>query len=592
MTRDELINLYAARKKSYQDQIQVVSKHSLLISWIRVAAVLIILLLIYISFTYTIFWWTVLPAAVGYAVLVSRHEKLKAKKTLLQNLVLINDAEIRAQQGDHAAFADGTEFIDAHHPYAVDLDIFGRGSVFQRFNRTCTEPGKERLAHILAHPLTSKDHIIERQEAVRELGNKLDFRQTFQATGMSSEEKKEDQKLLLSWLNIPSIVYGKNSYKWLLVTAPLFSFIALLIAIVYGRYAPLIIISLAQWGIIGAHAKRVMLFQDYIGSKRYLLEKFSAHLKLLQEQQFEVHVLKELNAESGQAQKQIEILASRSRALDLRLNIFASLLLNSTVLYDLQCVYRLEKWREQNREHLARWLEAVTEADALNSMGGFAFNHPSFVFPEIADTYTLHMEDAGHPLIPADHSVSNSIRMDNSSKIWIVTGANMAGKSTFLRTVGVNSVLALAGSVVCARNMKCPVIEIHTGMRTTDSINENQSYFFAELVRLQKIVTQLKSGKRMLVLLDEILKGTNSEDKLSGSQQLIRKLLNYNCLTIIATHDLALSNMENEFPGQVKNYHFETFTEGDKLRFDYKLKEGVSTGKNATFLMKKMDIID
>lgn len=591
MTSSELIDLYSERKKSYQDQIQKVKSNSIALSWIRVIVALLILLLAYGSFKIPALWWGMPPMVVVYALLVSRYQKLSGQKKILENLVIINESEISAQQNDHSGFGDGTEFLNSQHPYAADLDLFGKGSVFQRFNRTCTEPGNERLAEMLAHPLTSVESIVQRQGAVKELSDKLDFRQAFQAIGMSTEEKKNDQRLLLSWLSIDPIVYGKRSYKMLLVMAPMLSITALLAGLIYGKYAPFIIVCLAQWAIVGIHAKRVMLFQDYVGSKRFLLQKFTAHFTLLQGQQFNSPILQKLNAESHYAKVQIDILASRSRALDLRLNIFASLVFNSTVLYDLQCVYRLEKWREQNKEHLSRWLEAVQEADALNSLGNFKFNHPAFVFPEITEKHLLEAEDAGHPLIASGQMISNTVRMDENSNIWIVTGANMAGKSTFLRTVGINAVLGLTGSVVCAKRMVCPLMEVHTGMRNTDSINENQSYFFAELLRLQQIVLHLKSGKRLLVLLDEILRGTNSADKLTGSQGLIRKLVNYPCMAIIATHDLALSEMEKEYPGQVENYHFETFIRGEELSFDYKLKKGVSTGKNATFLMKKMDII-
>jgi DNA mismatch repair ATPase MutS len=341
---------------------------------------------------------------------------------------------------------------------------------------------------------------------------------------------------------------------------------------------------------MGSHAKRITLLQNYIGSKRYLLEKFAQHFDLLSKENFESTLTIELNRESHEAKTELLLLASRSRALDLRLNLFATLLLNSTMLYDILCVYRLEQWREKNREHLGKWLKAIAEADALNSLASFAYNHPKFVTPEIFEDAELFAEDFGHPLIADENRICSNVEMDKNSNIWIVTGANMAGKSTFLRTVGVNVVLALTGSVVCASKMKCPIIEIYSGMRNTDSISENQSYFFAELLRLQGIIEKMKKGSKLFILLDEILKGTNSIDKLSGSQELVKQLTLYKCLAIIATHDVALGEMEKTY-SSIKNFHFETFIEGDSLSFDYKLKSGVSTGKNATFLMRKMGII-
>lgn len=588
---NELIKLYGERKELFQSRVQTIRSKTADLSWLRVGVAIIILLLLYFSFQWIALWWVTGAVTVCYFLLVSHHEKLNQEKRLYENLQLLNESEIKAQQGDHLFFEDGSEFIDAHHPYSVDLDIFGKGSIFQRFNRTCTETGKERLARILEQPLFSRKEILGRQEAISELSGKIDLRQTFWATGVATKEKKEDQKQLLAWLSTPSILHGKKSYRILLLVAPLVFLAALLGGIVTGKYALFIIVALAQWAIIGMHSKRVTVFQDYIGNKRFLLEKFAAHFKLLHEQKFAADALRQINAQSYEAYQQLQVLASRSRALDLRLNFFANALLNTTVLYELQCVYRLEQWRDKNRDHLAAWLNAVQEADALSSLATFKFNHPRFVFPEIADNPTLIADGLGHPLIPLDHSVTNSIQVDPQTKIWIVTGANMAGKSTFLRTLGVNTVLALTGSVVCATKMICPITGIYTGMRNTDSINDNQSYFFAELLRLQKIMQELRTGKRLIVLLDEILKGTNSIDKLAGSQELLHKLVSYQGFTVIATHDVALSEMEKDYPEKIKNYHFETFIKGDELSFDYKLKPGVSTGKNATFLMKKMGII-
>lgn len=589
MASDKLTDLYTGRKRSFQDRASLVQRQTLFISWIRVVLVLLILVLAYFSFTIVWLWFLTAVTIIVYARLVIYHGRLNYQKTFLQNLVVINEGEMKALQGDYDAFVDGTEFVDGNHPYAVDLDIFSKGSLFQRINRTSTEFGRERLAEILKTPLASAEAIRQRQDAVREVSERLDFRQNFQAIGMTSHEKKEDLKQLLSWLDLPALVYGKRLYQVLLVVFPVLFLTTLLYSIITGVMGPFIIIALVQWGIIGSHAKKVTLFQDYIGSKRYLLEKFADHFRLLQQENFKTAIFSGLALQSKEAQQQLSVLASRSRALDLRLNMFSMLFLNSTVLYDLLCVYRLEQWREQNRQHLAQWLQAIREADALNSLGGYAFNHPDFVFPEITEKEEFYAEQLGHPLIKAGR-VNNDVTVEGPSIVWLVTGANMAGKSTFLRTVGVNTVLALTGQVVCAAKMRCPLVEIYSGMRNTDSINDNQSYFFAELLRLQKIITHLREGKKLLILLDEILKGTNSIDKLTGSEELIKQLITQPCFALVATHDTALGEMEKQY-SQVKNYHFETFINGNELYFDYKLKTGVSTGKNATFLMKKMGII-
>ena len=586
----DLSSLYTNRKNTFEQQARTLEQKEILTSWARVGLIVLVLLTTYFSFNLALIWWIVILLLIGFVYLVKHHEQLKAQLKILQNLVNINAWEVKSQNGDHSNFEDGREFVDSHHPYSFDLDIFGEGSLFQRINRTSTEPGKEKLAYQLANPLTSVDAIIAKQSAVKEVAEKLEFRQNFQAIGLSAPEKKKDQQQILDWLSLPSFVYGKSSFRWMLIVFPLLALFTLLIWIFLSVSAPFIIVTLIQWAIIGSHAKRVTLLQDYIGNKRYLLEKFADHFDLLNKENFRTEITRELNHEGHEAREELLVLASRSRALNLRLNLFAILLLNSTILYDLQCVYKLEQWREKNRDRLAKWLSAIAETDALNSLGSYAFNHPDFSVPEMLHNNELIATELGHPLINVEHRVCNDLHIQKESNIWIVTGANMAGKSTFLRTVGVNVILAHIGSVVCAKKMMCPLTEVRSGMRNTDSINENQSYFFAELLRLQTIIQKLREGKSLLILLDEILKGTNSVDKLAGSEELIKQLASHSCLALVATHDVALADLEKTFD-RVRNFHFETFIKGDELSFDYKLKPGVSTGKNATFLMRKMGII-
>ncbi|HEU5146044.1 MAG TPA: DNA mismatch repair protein MutS, partial [Chryseosolibacter sp.] len=279
-------------------------------------------------------------------------------------------------------------------------------------------------------------------------------------------------------------------------------------------------------------------------------------------------------------------------AFDARLNSMTNLFVNSLLLYDLQCVYRLEKWRSENAGDLMQWIDAVHQTEVLCTLGTFAFNHPNFIFPGINTEQRLSGKSLGHPLIDESIRVVNDVHVDASQSIMIITGANMAGKSTFLRSLGINVVLALAGAPVCAKQFECPFIEIRSGMRTADSLKENQSYFYAELDRLKSIMDELRSGKPLLVLLDEILKGTNSTDKQAGSIALVKQLTAYACLALIATHDLALGDLEKAFPGKVVNYSFEPNIENDQLSFDYKLKRGIAQKMNATFLMEKMGIIN
>ena len=285
------------------------------------------------------------------------------------------------------------------------------------------------------------------------------------------------------------------------------------------------------------------------------------------------------------------MLAKRVSALDARLNSMTSLLMNGLFLYDMQCVLRLEQWREQYAKDLDRWLDVIGTMEMLNSFATYAFNNPKYCNAIISENTSISATEMGHPLLPDQERVVNSIEVGNPHTVLIVTGANMAGKSTFLRTLGINLVFALNGAPVCASQFTCAIVELYTGMRTTDSLMEHESYFYAELQRLKRIVDELKKDKSILVLLDEILKGTNSNDKLAGSIALVNQFLSFHCLAIIATHDLALGNMASEYPSQIKNYHFESNIENDELSFDYLIKPGIAEKMNATFLMKKMGII-
>ena len=277
--------------------------------------------------------------------------------------------------------------------------------------------------------------------------------------------------------------------------------------------------------------------------------------------------------------------------LDTRLNIIIGVALNITFMFDHHIIRLLENWRTTNQEMLDSFFMVPAFFDSVISFSTLHFNHPAFCWPEIQDE-GLEARELGHPLIPPDKRVVNDFISGPEEHIFIITGANMAGKSTFLRTMGVNMILAGAGAPVCSSSFRFEPLSVITGMRTTDSLADSESYFFAELKRLKRIVDMLTKGNKILILLDEILKGTNSTDKHAGSVALVKKFAENNCLALIATHDLTLGNLAGEFPSSVKNQHFESYIRGDELRFDYLLKQGIAKNMNASFLMQKMGIIE
>lgn len=592
MTIPDLHAFYQSRKAAFEEQLLGVSRRIDLVSHARLLTALLFIGAAYIGLTIHAILYAAVAMLLLFVWLIRHHARLFEEKMHLQNLVKLNDAEARAARGDFSKFSTGAQYIDPHHPYTHDLDIFGDGSLFQAVNRCNTLSGEKLFAERLANPLTTPNEIRRHQEAIRDLTRRTDFRQHFQAAGMEAGEQPGDRIQLQAWLSQKPFLYPRKIYAVVLVGLPAVTVASVLAAWFIPVFKTLaIFFAIVQWIIIGLHVRRVNLFHDYISRKKNILQKFAKLLDVLQAESFDTPLLNEIRGAAAEAGAKVRSLASLVSALDARLNSMTMLVMNSLLLYDLQCVYRLERWKALNGVRLNEWLQAVAETEVLCSLGTFAFNHPAYTDAVLHDDRVVDAVGMGHPLLPDDERVDNDIALGKPQRILIITGANMAGKSTFLRTLGTNIVLAQNGAPVCAKSFRCPVIPLLTGMRTADSLKDHQSYFYAELDRLKAMMDKLRTGQPALILLDEILKGTNSTDKQAGSLSLVKQLVQQPCLVIIATHDLALGDLEKIYPADVKNYSFEANIENDQLSFDYKLKKGTAQKMNATFLMKKMGII-
>jgi hypothetical protein len=592
MTRKELLSFYEKRKAEFSSRVKSLSTEINIVSNLRLLAAGLIIATIYFGFSNSNLFYLLIVWVGAFFFLIKKHSKFFDKRSHFENLVRLNSNEIKALQGDYSNFSTGTSFQNAHHPYSYDLDVFGEGSVFQIINRSNTLSGIKKFAQCLTNPLSRKEQIDAQQDSIRELASKIEFRQHFQAAGSEIDEQPKDRQQLLDWIAQPNFLFGKNIYRILLIVIPVIT-VALVIGWMYSNsFRPFAILFAAfQWAFLGFHLKRVNEFHDYISRKKNILQKYAHLLMRLQEETFASTLMKDLHDRSHEAGNKVKSLASLVHALDARLNSMTSIFVNSLLLYDLQCVYRLEKWKAENSTQLVAWLEAVSDTEVICSFGNFAFNNPHFHYPEISDDFSLSATALGHPLIAEGECVTNDFYLGKNPSVAIITGANMAGKSTFLRSLGVNLLLALNGAPVFAKTFQCPIIKLRTGMRTADSLKDHQSYFYAELDRLKGIMDDLRQDIPLLILLDEILKGTNSTDKQTGSIALVKQLLPHPCLAVIATHDLALGELETEFPRQVKNFCFEANIQNDQLSFDYTLKPGIAQKMNATFLMKKMGII-
>jgi len=592
-------DFYTARLSHFTAKINATRKRLKRLAFLRLLIFVstIILVVIATRWNMTVIIAIALAGVTAFLLTLIRYLSLQRQLRKDESLAHINSNELMSLQGNYSMFEDGNEFDDPEHPYAADLDIFGPQGLFQFVNRSATSLGKHQLAGWFSRPLIGAEAISGRQEAVAEMSGKPEFRQEFLATGYQVKEQPSDKDDLLSWVNEPAAFAGKG-FLFFLAGIPVLTFTVLILAITAVISPTWILLYLAvPFGFTGRYLKTITRKYRMLSGKAEILKKYSGLFSWIEKEDFTsrkmVGLKTALHGKSRMPSEATGDLSAILDAFDVRNNILAGFLLNFLFLWDLIQVVRTERWQARYREELPRWLEVLAETDAICSLANFHFNHPGSIFPTINSSGSLlEAKELGHPLIPADHRVNNPAMIPMWKHFTIITGANMAGKSTYLRTVGVNLVLAMAGSAVIAEEMTFQPAGLVTSIRTKDSLQKNESYFYAELKRLKYIIERLQQGEKMLILLDEILKGTNSRDKQSGSIALLEKLLRYHASGFIATHDLALGELEKPYPENISNKSFEVIIENDALVFDYKLKDGVARQMNATFLMKKMGITD
>ncbi len=586
---------YVETRDKYSNLLTAVSGRIKRFAWYRLLA----FLLIFVPFVIIGFTWISAFAALIFLTLffwlIKKNIQLEKQKLQYSALKKISEDELLAFEHSFSHFENGEEFLDTNHYFSYDLDLFGEGSLFQFLNRTSTQSGRQKLAGWLKNPPFQKQVIQKRQQAVKELSDIPEWRLHFLATGQLFSETIQMGNEVKSWSSTQLKLKNTRQIKWLIVVVPLLTLLSVIPAVTGFTNNMLYLMLAVQWFLVFLFRKEVDFYFGFFGKKSELFEKYVQLLHSIEGYDFRSDYLVSLRQKLTQpdsAGKIFNRLKSLVKEFEYRQNIIVGLFLNSIFLWDIRCVYKLWKWHSQNHTKVAEWLEVIAETDALISLGNFANNHPKFVYPEIQEgDFTFKAEKVGHPLLNPKKRVDNDFSINGWSKVMIITGANMAGKSTFLRTIGVNLVIARTGAPVCAGKMTFTPVEIYTNMRTTDSLFKDESYFFAELKRIKGVLDRLENGERIFVVLDEMLKGTNSVDKLNGSKQLIRKLIELNSVSLIATHDLKLSEMESEFPQQVMNKCFEIRIDNDEMVFDYKLSDGVTKTMNATFLMKKMGII-
>jgi hypothetical protein len=567
-------------------------------SWVRLAVFLVgmglAVLLFSLHWLAAVGWLGVFIGA--FYRFMQWHNAVQEAAAHAERLAIINANEAAALEHRFGAFPDGACFLSADHPNALDLDLFGPRSMFQACCRATTSIGQEQLAGYLLQP-AGLQRIAERQVAVAELRGLLDWRQGLQAHGLTTADDPAHLDLLRAWLGDADLVRGTG---WLTLAARLAPWYFLACFAMWVALVPWPVFALLLVPILFILKKTNTQVGRIHLRTAYAAETLAGYGRLLQhieKQEFSAPLLTELrsklNVGGASASGQIGRLAYVIRQLNLRFNFF-SIFLNIASLWDLRYVLRLEHWRAANGLHLPGWFEALRQMEALSSIACLWHNNPEWVLPVFAEGSQLAATALGHPLIHPDKRCTNDFSMPVRGHIKLITGSNMAGKSTFLRTVGLNVVLAQAGAPVCASAMSLTPMWVYTSMRTQDALSESTSSFYAELKRLKVIIEAVKGadnqGVPVLFLLDEILKGTNSTDRHTGAAALIRQLIRLRGGGLIATHDLELGRLEAESAGTVQNQCMEVEIREGQLFFDYQLKPGVSKSFNATLLMREMGI--
>jgi hypothetical protein len=528
-----------------------------------------------------------------FLFLMKYHNRLFLKKRYCELLVQNAENELKGIDYDFSAFDGAFEKADANHSYSVDLDLFGNHSFFQSVNRTVTSFGKNKLADTLLEPFENKTDITAHQEAVKELSDNPGLLNHLRATGQMSEAEDLDihhfsQQFMQTGL------LSKNLWKYFIYIAPV-AFALSVVSCALGL-APIAVPGLC-WTLFFLASlvpmKDIRLKMNLLEKKADTLQTYSGIFKIIEAGEFKSPLLLALQnkiRKGEDASMAIHRLRAYGNNLDQSSNILGMLILNPVFFWNVIYSIKIEKWIMRHKDNIICWLKVLADFDSLTSFAIYAYNHPDYAYPEVSETYMFEGKGLGHPMLNRKVCVRNDVAIGKRPFFLVVTGANMAGKSTCLRTVGINLTLACAGAPVCAASLKFYPYRLVTNLRTSDSLADNESYFFAELKRLKMIIDRLQSGEPLFIILDEILKGTNSEDKQKGSIALMKQLVSLQGNGIIATHDLVLGNLEKEFPDAIKNYRFEADIKDEHLSFTYKMREGVAQNMNASFLMKKMGI--
>ena len=584
--------LYKKKTVAYTEAARHQKRRLRLSSGIRLLVFAAMGLFMYLALNGQMFYGIGAVVFLGlFAYLVSRHQDLKYEAARLKELIAVNQIETEVLEGSYSTLEDGSGFVEPGHPYQDDLDLLGPDSFYQYLNRTGLPAG----GALLARWLSSNDftRIDSKQEAIRELTPRVDWRQNYTATARMIQTPVSPEALT-TWFS----GYSRKLPSWTRFMPTVFSIFSVGIGVLFVlQLLPLgVLVGVFFTGLLITFpfVKRISTLAQDTGKMQDTFSQYGRLVSQIEGANFQAASLIDTRQAlvgvgppvSGVLQKFNRIIG----ALHQRNNLIIALFGNAFFLWDLRQARAVEEWIGNYGSVVGGWFEALARFDAYNSLANFGFNHPSYTYPEIGEGAAgyVRTKELAHPLL-FETPVTNNFEVERGN-FMVITGANMAGKSTFLRAVGLSIVMANMGLPVRAAHMSYTPIPLITSMRTSDSLSRHESYFFAELKRLKTIVDHLQE-QPYFVILDEILKGTNSKDKAQGSQEFLERLIKLQATGLIATHDLSLCEVADRIP-EVQNFFFDAEIREGTLYFDYRLKPGVCSNMNASFLLRKLGVVE
>ncbi|MDU1568004.1 MAG: DNA mismatch repair protein MutS [Clostridium sp.] len=586
------LSFYEGEISKYEEKIKNINGVITKISTLRLIIAIMAVLLAYYFYkgeniAYLIS--SIVISVVIFIVVAYYHNKRIQEKREYEIYININRNGINRIMGTFKEREDkGEEFLSDEHPFASDLDIFGRNSLFQMINSTKTKFGRAKLSQMLnLNAIPSREEILKKQEAINELGKKVEWRQRLEVKSTIKKSGTKDINELLEWAN------GKSEIKPLFKIVP-YLFIAITmisIVLVVLKVLPIsyvILVFMINYLVVKILTKDLVQIIKLFDKHKKDIEAYTNLLILIENENFDSVLLKELKNKMNSSGKScVEEMKALKKLVDWLGDSSSNayyLLLNVTVLSDTFILRNLEEWRRLNGHKLEAWLNVMGEFEALSSISNLSFDFDEWSYPTISNLDVVEGINIGHPML-GERAVVNSFTLNHDSKVALITGSNMSGKSTFLRTIGLNLLLSYIGAPTCSNGFTCGVFSIYTCMRTKDNLEESISSFYAEILRIKILIEAAKNGEKVFFLLDEIFKGTNSKDRHEGAQVLINQLVNNNAMGLVSTHDLELCDLEKT-KKWIKNYNFQEYYEKNNIKFDYKLREGRSKTQNAVHLMK------